>query len=155
MLNLILDENSLKGLNVMDTPSKSFNLVYEDEWFEDELVVKMIKDIDKVDIEDGVFTSKLFGTISPSELSTGVKGLILMLKEEGLSSYWFLSSRYGENCHKWIFYISSFKDINLYVNSFFIVPKDLFEEDHCKVNFIEQNKIMTDWKEINDIILSY
>ena len=67
---------------------RHFNAVFEREWFNNELVREMIKDIDKsVVISGSAIKSPILGPISPRELSGGVKTLICMLMEPGLEFY--------------------------------------------------------------------
>ena len=57
-----------------------FDFEYEDEWLQDEFVQKMILDVDKSEVLDsGVIKSPILGLIPPTEISGGVKALILML----------------------------------------------------------------------------
>lgn len=100
-----------------------FNHVFKKEWFEDELVKKIIHDIDGIYKTDGTcLWSKgirlSFGTfagaISPQELSLSSKMLILMLKlnEPKLVFYSeFIDSKY----YKYVFEIAKIKDISLSV----------------------------------------
>lgn len=59
-----------------------FNMNYEDEWFEDELVKQIIQDVDKSTvITNGIIDSPVLGKIPPTNISGGAKALILMLKD--------------------------------------------------------------------------
>ena len=52
---------------------------YEDEWLQDEFVQKMILDVDKSEVlNSGVIKSPILGLIPPTEISGGVKALILI-----------------------------------------------------------------------------
>lgn len=73
---------------------------YEDEWLEDPLVRKMVKDIDDSEIISAhKVVSPVLGDISPLDLSTGVKALIFMYKETD-NEFW--ATACGDNCAKWI-----------------------------------------------------
>ena len=87
-----------------------FDFEYEDEWLQDEFVQKMILDVDKSEVLDsGVIKSPILGLIPPTEISGGVKALILMLKTD--EEIWATSC--GDNCAKWITEIAKQKDITI------------------------------------------
>lgn len=73
---------------------------YEEEWFQDNLVKEMIRDVDGSDEEhrSGVW------------LSDGLKALILMLKEPELVVY---ASNCGTRCIKWVLKIAEKRDIHI------------------------------------------
>lgn len=73
---------------------------YEDEWLADMLVKKMVVDIDDSEIISAhKVWSPVLGDISPLDLSTGVKALILMYKEPK-NEFW--ATACGDNCSHWI-----------------------------------------------------
>lgn len=87
-----------------------FNNVYENEWFNDEDVKQIVRDIDKSELNGLCVLSPFLGSIPVEKLSGGAKGLILMLKEDN-----FISDliSYGNNCEDWIIRISNKKDITV------------------------------------------
>ncbi|MDY6355978.1 MAG: DUF4869 domain-containing protein [Catonella sp.] len=90
-----------------------FDNVYEDEWLEDDLVKKMILDVDHSNVvSPHVIESPVLGAITPRELSGGVKVLILMLKDD---SYTYNMSNCGDNCAKWVLKIAEQKDLTVYL----------------------------------------
>jgi hypothetical protein len=102
-------------------PDTTFKYGREDEWFADDLVKQMIKDIDGCDVlSPRCIDSPIFGQIPPDDLSGGVKALILMLK----SDYEMDLIACGENCAKWVVEISKIKDITVSMSSY-----DLFIDD--------------------------
>ena len=59
-----------------------FKNVYEDEWITDPVAREMILDVDKsIVLDNAVIGSPVMGKIAPTELSGGVKTLILMKNE--------------------------------------------------------------------------
>lgn len=99
-----------KTEDVLIAVDKYFNLAYEQEWFDDPVVKEMVRDVDKsVVLGDAVIKSPVFGIMAPTQLSGGVKALILMLKED--HTIW--GSACGDNCAKWIIEISKKKDITI------------------------------------------
>lgn len=88
-----------------------FDYNYYDEWLEDDLVIKMIKDIDKSDVlSPFCIQSPVLGQIPPTKLSGGVKALILLLKQPELEIF---ATSCGDNCAKWIIEISKIQDIHI------------------------------------------
>lgn len=86
-----------------------FNFNYLEEWFEDDLVKKMIEDVDKSKVlSPNCIESPVLGQIPPTSLSGGVKALILMLKEPELEIW---ATACGDNCAKWILEIGKQQDI--------------------------------------------
>ena len=111
MLNIIFGNTE----NSIYHPPTYFDNVYLDEWITDTFSKQMIKDVDKSDVISArAIDSPFLGSISTKELSGGVKTLILMMFDE--SGKIFNASACGDNCAKWIWEISTKKDltINLY-----------------------------------------
>ena len=106
----------LDSENFIFDPDTFFNNTYEDEWFDDELVIKMIMDVDgsKV-VGPHLIESPFLGPISCEKLSGGVKTLILMLKDE---EHIFNASACGDNCSKWILEIGNKKDLTVRLGYF-------------------------------------
>lgn len=105
------------GTEYMEDAPAYFDNVYEDEWIEDEFVKAMIQDVDhsKV-ISAHVIESPVFGAITPSGLSGGVKVLILMLKDD---SFIYNMSNCGDNCAEWILKIARKKNLTVYLQHIF------------------------------------
>ncbi len=78
-------------------PSALFNASYLPEWLEDEFVDKITSIIDKTPkYIGGTFLSPVLGIIAPTQLSGGVKALMLIKNYEGQRNY--SSVCFGENC---------------------------------------------------------
>lgn len=87
------------------------NTIYEEEWFEDELVKEMVRDVDRSTVESAhSISSPVLGVIAPERLSGGVKALIIMYKEPELIVN---ASACGNNCAKWILEIGKRQDITI------------------------------------------
>ena len=103
----------LFGKRLNDTiisPSIYFDNVYEVDWFNDPVVKQMVKDIDKSELSGMCVLSPFLGSIPVEKLSGGVKGLILMLKDDNFVSDLI---SYGSNCEDWILRLSNEKDITV------------------------------------------
>ena len=95
--------------------SDYFNDVYEPEWFKDEFVQRIIKEIDNSKVafignenSINIYNSTL-GNIPPERLSSGCKGLILLYKEDIKIN----GDRLGDNCIGLLLEISSKKDVTI------------------------------------------
>ncbi|MDY6305149.1 MAG: DUF4869 domain-containing protein [Oribacterium sp.] len=77
-----------------------FRNVYKPSWITSPLAVEMIKDVDKSKVVSGsVIESPYLGSITPNDLSGGVKTLILIDKDR---NHIFNASTCGDNCAQWI-----------------------------------------------------
>lgn len=93
-------------------PSNYFNNQYDQKWIMTDFTKAMIKDVDKSDvIEPRIIDSPVLGPITPRELSSGVKTLILLKYDD--SGRIFNGSACGNNCAKWILKIAEEKDITI------------------------------------------
>lgn len=80
-------------------------------WLQDELIQKMIKDIDKSEVKGGcLIESPVFGMMPPAMLSGGVKVLIMMRLRPDLI---LNASNCGDNCAKWILELAKDRDITI------------------------------------------
>lgn len=88
-----------------------FKNTYKDSWITDDYCKRMIKDVDRSDVVSAsVIQSPVLGSITPLQLSGGVKTLMLIRHDR---SQVFNASTCGDNCAKWILRIAkeSKKDI--------------------------------------------
>ena len=128
--------------NTIINVDDNFNFDYEDDWFEDPMVKKMVLDIDKTEvISPHLMQSPIFGAISPEDLSGGVKALIMMLKTD----YEIWATACGDNCAKWIIEIAKKKDLTIYLEHMMKFPDDLEavmvntgHVVHCFKDFIDE-----------------
>lgn len=113
MLNIIFNRGfkDIEDRNYVFSPDVYFKYNYEEEWFADELVKKMVFDVDGSTVESAhAIHSPVLGVIAPERLSGGVKALIIMYKEPELIVN---ASACGDNCAKWILEIGKLQDITI------------------------------------------
>lgn len=92
------DEDSIRDIDVF------FRNVYESKWFEDEIVKRMIADIDHSEVKSAyVIESPVLGQITPDMISGGVKTLICLYKMEDISIDLITC---GDNCEDWLVELS-------------------------------------------------
>lgn len=131
-----------------------FNNTYELSWFEDDIVKKMIKDIDDSEVIGNCINSKYLGTTSVENLSGGVKALIVMLKDEELE-YPIDLICCGENCQSWLSYIFSIKDITVSMTGVHLSFKNLDIRGIC-LNDNSEITCSYDWcKKMSDCLGEY
>ena len=99
---ITISVNPIKPELFLHSATKYFDAVYEPEWFDDQLV--------KV-VSRNVIESPVLGQIPPQWLSGGVKGLILILKYPKKLEY--SSCIFGGNCAKWICKLGDIIDYTL------------------------------------------
>ena len=100
-----------------DMPSAIYNTavyfknVYEDSWFLDDFAKKAIKKVDNSDVIDiQAIRSPVLGVIPPTELSGGVKTLLLI---KNCPDEVFNASTCGDNCARFILELAKEKDITI------------------------------------------
>lgn len=99
-----------------------FKNTYESEWFDSELVKRIIKDVDDSEVLSGeCINSPVLGQIPPERLSGGVKTLLLMLNEPDKI---FNASTCGDNCAKWILEIGKNMDFTINLRHMMSFGKD-------------------------------
>ena len=110
-----------KTEDVLYVVEKYFKFNYEDEWFDDPFVQKMVEDVDNTVVKNaGDIVSPVFGHISPDSLSGGVKALILMLKDD--RTIW--ATACGDNCAKWILEIAKLRSFTICLEHDMLFPTD-------------------------------
>lgn len=140
LLNLYVGEQTY-NLTVMSDVDGSFDALFEREWFVDEDVRQIIKDIDgSIVLDDCSIESPYLGNISYSWLSTGTKLMILILKYEDTSII-YNGDLCGDNCSDWLLKIASRKDVHMAVT----YPKaiDLEKNKASLLFFPEQTLVDT------------
>lgn len=99
------------------------------DWFLDDRVVQMIRDIDKNDVEiyhDKIFIeSKVLGTLSINDLSSGIRNIVMCLNMHKIfkEPIFFETAHFGSNCYPWLFKVAEWTDVYLYDNVYFKIPK--------------------------------
>ena len=103
--------------NAVYNTSVYFKNRYEDEWITEDFGRKVIEDVDHSEVRDAnTIESPVLGSISPLQLSGGVKALLLMKHYPGKI---FNASSCGDNCAKWILELGESK--NFTINLFHIM----------------------------------
>lgn len=113
MLSIIFNRGpkDIEDANYVFSPDIYFKYNYEDEWFEDELVKAMVRDVDGSTVLSAhAIDSPVLGIIAPERLSGGVKALMIMYKEPHLIVN---ASACGNNCAKWILEIGKRQDFTV------------------------------------------
>lgn len=88
-----------------------FRNVYLDAWLDDPLAKRMIKSVDKSEVlGERLIKSKALGLIPPTDLSGGVKTLLLIYN---MPERVFNASTCGDNCAYWILEIARRQDITI------------------------------------------
>lgn len=90
-----------------------FSNTFQKTWLDDPYVRKMVKGVDKSEVlADYLIKSKALGMIAPTQLSGGVKTLILTYFKPDMV---FNASTCGDNCAKWFLDMAKKEDrtINL------------------------------------------
>ena len=91
-----------------------FNNTYLDNWLEDDLSQKIIKDIDKGEVvSPQLIITKALGPIPVTKLSGGTKTLLLLRNKPDKV---YNCSTCGDNCAKWVLKIAKEADKDLLVN---------------------------------------
>lgn len=132
------------------------------EWLNDDRVNALIKSIDDSKVLNvngrNFIESSMLGVILPKEMSTGVKCLILALKDDEEDRF-FKSSSMGDNCFPYLFDISRTKDIKLMINSYFrIFPEEFwgnFDWDTFEVYNIDNGKTYKGRHEFDMMVIDY
>ena len=100
------------SLDLVIHPGDEFDLIYEEDWLDNELSRQIITDIQGIDVTDVRFSVDeiLARYKMPVEyLATGTKNLLLCkFLDDGRK---FRMSMMGENCYKWLMDIAETKDI--------------------------------------------
>ena len=110
---------------VIYNTSVYFKFNYMPEWLNDPDVKQMIADVDKSEVlGTGAIDSPVLGVIAPTNLSGGVKTLILIDK---VPDKVFNASNCGDNCAKWLLKIGKKKDITINLRHIMEFGDDPFE----------------------------
>lgn len=111
MLKIIFGEKGLQAKGRIAYVSDYFNSVYTREWLNNDLAKQIIRDIDRTEhVQDEFLMSPVLGGISPRDLSSGCKALLLLLnKPSAIVS----GERMGDNCVDWLLKIGQMQDITI------------------------------------------
>ena len=125
-----------------------FKNTFLDEWIMDPFSSEMIKDVDNsVVIGPHVIESPLLGSITPKELSGGVKTLILIYKDR---EHIFNASNCGDNCAKWLLKMADDEDITINLRHLMD-----FGNGQFKIEVLNNGKIVHNMTELVDAAGEY
>lgn len=118
-----------------------FKNVYEDEWITDPVAREMILDVDKsIVLDNAVIDSPVMGKIAPTELSGGVKTLILMKNER---SKVFNASTCGDNCAQWILKLADMDELTINLRHLMNFGNGTFD-----IRIMNTNQVVHSMKEL-------
>lgn len=126
-----------------------FDVNYDEEWFQDSFVKNMMQDVCGATVlPGGVIDIKDYGKVAPTQLSVGVKALLLMLKTDRI--VYATVCRY--NCAKWIIEIAKRKNVTICLRHYME-----FEEDFVAVCLDNNKEIhsVDDYRQCADECLVY
>lgn len=119
-----------------------FRLQKQKEWFNTDIVKKIIKGIDNtIAVKDEYLESPIFGGMSPERLSTGCKAVILM----AMTNAHIYATRCGNNCVPYILEVAKTKDVEITLHHCMDFPEDGWE-----ALIIETGKVVKSEKEFID-----
>lgn len=100
--------------DVIYNTSSYFDHTYLDKWFDDELTRKIIKAIDKGEVQGAnCILTKALGPIPPTSLAGGTKTLLLLRHKPDKM---YNASTCGDNCAKWLLKIAAEANKDITVN---------------------------------------
>lgn len=131
MLNIYFGEMP----DVIYDTSVYFNNVYKDAWITSDLSRRMIAAVDRSEvISAAAIQSPVFGIMSPTRLSGGVKTLILIANDR---KHVFNASTCGDNCAEWILKIAETRKV--VINLYHLMD---FGSGELKIKVLNTNKIV-------------
>ena len=126
-----------------DMPSAIYNTeiyfknTYEDSWILDDFAKKVIKKVDGSDVIDAqAIKSPVLGIIPPTELSGGVKTLLLI---KNCPDEVFNASTCGDNCARFILELAKAKDVTINLRHIMDFDKARFTAKVMNDNSIVHN----------------
>ena len=121
--------------------SMFFKNTYKNAWITKDLSMAMIKDVDNSDVVDSArINSPVFGIMSPTQLSGGVKTLLLIANDK---NHIFNASNCGDNCAKWLLKMA--ENEKIVVNLRHLMD---FGNDDFRIRIINTGKIVNNMKEL-------
>ena len=108
MVNIMINNGSVSQKEYEGYISDYFDMNFENEWFDDNLVREIIWEIDKTKVISNInLYNETLGNIPPQYLSSGCKALIVLYKDNIKVN----GDRLGDNCWGMLFRIGELKDI--------------------------------------------
>ena len=111
MLKVFLGSNYIFMKDKISMVSEYFNAMYDSSWLSSKMARKIIREVDKSEYIDGEYIqSPVYGGISPRDLSSGCKALLILLNEpDKIVS----GDRLGDNCFPLLFEMAKDKDYTI------------------------------------------
>ena len=114
-----------------------FNNTYKDSWITKPLSKEIIQAVDQSEvIDEKTIFSPVFGNMSPTKLSGGVKTLLLIAYDH---SKIFNASTCGDNCSQWLLKIASDKKVVINLRHLMDFGKDEFKIKVMNTGVIVKN----------------
>ena len=127
----------------IDNTSTYLKNIYKDSWITSELSRAMIADVDRSTvISERLIDSPVLGTITPAQLSGGVKALMLIAYDR---KHVFNASNCGDNCAKWILKIAEERKDKVLINLRHLMD---FGEGEFRIRVVNTNKIVRNMAEL-------
>ena len=124
--------------NVIYNTSVYFKNTFRPEWITSPEVIEMVSDVDRSEVlGSGAIKSPVLGVIAPTNLSGGLKTLILIDK---VRDKIFNASNCGDNCAKWLLKMGEDRDITINLRHLMNFGDDEFEICVLNENVIVRNR---------------
>jgi hypothetical protein len=139
---------------VLDYPQAYFDSEYEPYWLESDFGRKAIREIDRSEVISGgkrngggVIDSPVYGSISPRQLSTGTRTLLLIANTDKYKDYWIPLERMGPNVLPYLVEVSRTLsyDIKLRVS---YLPHEVPWDGDDKFLILPQGVTVTGFREL-------
>lgn len=101
--------------------------VYKDEWFEEAFVKRIVKEVDKSEVQGLCVISPVLGSISIRDISAGAMTVIALAKATEYKGEQFVTylGSCGDNCARLIEEIAREKDIMVFLSHFIKFSEDI------------------------------
>ena len=144
MLNIYFGElpQEYKEKYIYNT-SIFFDNTYLDNWLDDEMSKKIIKNVDKSEvISSNAIKSKALGIIPVTKLSGGTKTLLLIQHDK---EHIFNVSKCGDNCAKWLLRLAKESNTDITVSLWHLMN---FGEGKFNIRVLNNDTVVTDMSEL-------
>ncbi|MDR2750535.1 MAG: DUF4869 domain-containing protein [Clostridiales bacterium] len=114
-------------------PDKMFQVVYDEDWFEDDLVKEIVLDLDKTTVVNHALSLNYLGDpMNTLDISGSAKCLIMMYKIPNLL---ITGIHMGDNCAKWIIKLAQMQDCYMTLEYDLAFHDDIHskEEFYCTI----------------------
>lgn len=127
-----------------------FRQTYDESWLSDHFVRRLIKSIDKSDVNGQCIISPILGQIPPEYLSGGCKAMIMLYK--GVYEEYdrhFDMTYMGRNCEEWLYQISQMKDLEICCTT----QDNTFEGKDVSGVSLNSGKEFHNWQEFINLLI--